>query len=145
MNELYQELIVDHGKRPRNFRSLECPTCSQEGFNPLCGDRINISLIHDRVTLQEVAFQGQGCAICMASCSLMLQALKGRTIDEALLLFDRFYSALLDEDLGAVEELGKLKALMGVRAYPSRVKCATLAWHTLKAALENKDQSVTTE
>lgn len=133
--DLYQEIIIDHNRSPRNFRALAPATHHAEGFNPLCGDRLQLYLdVHDGV-IREATFQGAGCAISVASASLMTEALKGRTEAEAHALFRRFHALVTGEDGEPPPELGKLAALAGVRAYPSRVKCATLCWHTLESAL----------
>ena len=146
MRELYQELIIDHGKRPRNFRKIDDPTHCQTGHNPLCGDRLDLFIQCQHDVLDDVAFQGEGCAICMASASLMSQALKGQSKAHALNLFEAFYTALMgDDESQDVGALGKLEALLGVSQYPTRVKCATLAWHTMKAALEQASTTVSTE
>jgi nitrogen fixation NifU-like protein len=144
LNDLYQEVILDHNKRPRNFRVLETPSHHAEGFNPLCGDRLDLFLnvVGDRI--DEVGFQGSGCAISKASASLMTDAIKGRSIAEARDLFQRFHRMVTTPPDCAVEDLGKLSVLAGVREFPVRVKCASLAWHTLKAALE-REERVTTE
>jgi nitrogen fixation NifU-like protein len=135
LSELYQEVILDHNKRPRNFRVLSSPTHHAEGYNPLCGDRLSLYVRVDGDTITDIAFQGAGCAISKASASLMTDALKGRTLPEARELFDRFHTVVTTPPGGAVEDLGKLSVLAGVREFPVRVKCASLAWHTMKAAL----------
>lgn len=149
LRDLYQELILDHGKRPRNFHNLEQPTCSVEGYNPLCGDHFTVHLEMDGDKISDVAFEGAGCAISTASASIMTQALKGKTREDARVLFKKFHSMVTNEPLEAnlpdEPGLGKLEVFAGVREYPTRVKCATLAWHTLNAALENKTAPVTTE
>jgi len=139
LKDLYQEVIVDHNRAPRNFGHLEAPTHRADGFNPLCGDRLTIELAVDEAgVIRELAFDGQGCAISVASASLMTEALKGRTLAEAEPLFQSFHSLLTrPSDTDAIpeeESLGKLVALAGVRAHPSRVKCATLCWHALRSA-----------
>lgn len=147
LRDLYQEVIVDHGKRPRNFRVLEDATHTAEGFNPLCGDQLRIYLRLADGVIADVAFQGAGCAISQASASLLTLAVKGRTPQQALALFARVH-ALLTEGPGdkvAAAELGKLAVLAGVWEFPVRVKCASLAWHTLRSALEGGDAPVTTE
>ncbi|HEX5314182.1 MAG TPA: SUF system NifU family Fe-S cluster assembly protein [Gammaproteobacteria bacterium] len=143
---LYRDLIIDHNRSPRNFHALDPPCRSAEGYNPLCGDRLTVYLRLDGDRIEEAAFQGSGCAISTASASLMTESLRGRTPAEARELF-RDVRALLTggDDAPAADELGKLGALAGVRAYPSRVKCATLAWHTLQSALAGDDERVTTE
>jgi nitrogen fixation NifU-like protein len=144
LNDLYQEVILDHNKRPRNFRTLDGASHHAEGYNPLCGDRLSlyVQVENDRIT--DIGFQGSGCAISKASASLMTDALKGRSVAEAQALFERFHRMVTTSPDDAVEDLGKLCVLAGVREFPVRVKCASLAWHTLKAALEQKQQ-VSTE
>jgi len=144
LSDLYQEVILDHNKRPRNFRVIESPSHHAEGYNPLCGDRLDlfVTLAGDRIA--DVAFQGSGCAISKASASLMTDALKGHTVSEARDLFERFHRMVTTPPDVPVEDLGKLSVFAGVREFPVRVKCASLAWHTLKAALDRED-NVTTE
>lgn len=143
-NDLYQELILDHNKRPRNRRVIPCPPGRRaEGHNPLCGDRVTIYVVMDGDVITDVSFEGKGCAISTASASLMTEALKGKTRAEAEKLFGRFYDLVTTGH--AVDDMDKLEALAGVAEYPARVKCATLAWHTLKAALEDKPEPVSTE
>lgn len=147
LRDLYQEVIFDHNRRPRNFHALEHANRQVEGFNPLCGDKLTVYLfVDEHDVIQDVAFQGTGCAISMASASLMTEAVKGRKADDAEALFQGFHD-LVTKDSGAPEEatLGKLVVFGGVRDYPARVKCATLAWHTLHAALHNTTQTITTE
>ena len=143
--DLYQEVILDHTRRPRNFGSLENATHRAEGHNPLCGDRVAVSLRLDGDVIREIRFEGKGCAIATASASMMTELLKGR---EAALLrtaFSRFQDLVTGRLIEPPEDLGKLAAFAGVAAFPVRVKCATLAWHTVKAALESRRQPVTTE
>ena len=138
LSDLYQEVILDHNKRPRNFRVLDHPSHQAEGYNPLCGDRLKLYLEVDGGVVTDVGFQGTGCAISRASASLMTDAVRGKSVDEVRALFERFHrmvTAGLDQ---TVDDLGKLSALAGVREFPVRVKCASLAWHTLKAALDQK-------
>lgn len=144
LNDLYQEVILDHNRRPRNFHPLEAASHTAEGYNPLCGDRLTLYLKVDDGVIADVSFQGSGCAISKASASMMTDALKGKTIADAQALFDRFHRMVTTSPDQAVEDLGKLSALAGVREFPVRVKCASLAWHTLKAALEQQ-QKVSTE
>ena len=144
LSELYQEVILDHNRRPRNFRVLEQPSHHAEGFNPMCGDRLNLFLAVDGDIIADVAFQGSGCAISKASASLMTDAVKGQTVGAAQSLFTRFQAMVTTPPDQAVEDLGKLSVFAGVREFPVRVKCASLAWHTLKAALEH-DQKASTE
>ena len=145
LRDLYQEVILDHNRRPRNFGPLPTANRRAEGHNPLCGDRVTVYLDLADGRLQDVAFQGSGCAISTASASLMTEALKGLTLEEARGLFKGFHDLVT---LGAAEgspDLGKLAVFTGVREYPMRVKCATLAWHALMAALDAQDLPVTTE
>lgn len=151
LDDLYQQVILDHGRRPRNFRAIEKPDGAAEGFNPLCGDRvlIEVKLEGDRVA--DAAFTGKGCAICTASASMLTQAVKGRSVAETRAIFEAFHDLLTHDQAEASrseaspeEALGKLTVFAGVRKYPIRVKCATLPWHTFKAALE-RGGKVTTE
>ncbi|HLF66905.1 MAG TPA: SUF system NifU family Fe-S cluster assembly protein [Gammaproteobacteria bacterium] len=144
LRELYQEVIVEHGSKPRFFYCLDAPSCTGHGYNPLCGDQITLYLKMENQIIAEMGFQGQGCAISIASASLMCEALNGKPIIEAELLFQQFHR-LLTTDEDPSYELGKLTVLSGVREFPARVKCATLAWHTLQNALENIDVLATTE
>jgi len=145
LRDLYQQMILDHHRRPRNWGRLAPADAEAEGHNPLCGDRLHLSLrLGDDGRIQDVRFEGEGCAISMASASMMTEAIKGKTKEEALALFDAFH-AMLTEAGKPAEELGKLAVLSGVRAYPMRVKCATLAWHTLKQALEQGQGTISTE
>jgi len=144
LTELYQEVILDHNKRPRNFGRLAAANRSASGDNPLCGDRIDLELEIQDGRIEDIAFTGAGCAISTASASLMTEAVKGRPLAEAEALAERF-RALMRGEGPAGEELGGLAALTGVRAYPMRVKCATLPWHTLRSALAGADTTVTTE
>ncbi len=143
MRELYQEVIVDHNRRPRNFRRIDTATRRLEGFNPLCGDRLTVYLVLDGDVIADVAFEGSGCAISVASASLMTEALVGKPVSEAERLFESVHGLLTGTTEAALE--GKLAVLTGVKDYPSRVKCATLAWHTLTGALHGEEQPVTTE
>ncbi|RPH63700.1 MAG: SUF system NifU family Fe-S cluster assembly protein [Acidobacteria bacterium] len=147
LRELYQEVILDHNKRPRNFRAIAPPSQKAEGYNPLCGDRITVYLRLNGDVIEDVAFEGSGCAISKASASLMTDALKGRTIGDADSLFAEFHHMVTAPADAAVEtgRLNKLAVFAGVREYPVRVKCASLAWHTLRAALEAKHDVVSTE
>jgi nitrogen fixation NifU-like protein len=144
LDELYQEVILDHTRRPRNFGRLAAANRRASGDNPLCGDRLDLELEVRDGRIQDVAFQGAGCAISTASASLMTEAVKGRPLAEVQALAERFHTLMTGEG-PAGEELGKLAALSGVRAYPMRVKCATLAWHTLRSALAGAGATVTTE
>ncbi len=143
LNDLYQEVILDHNKRPRNFRTIDGASHHANGFNPLCGDKLSLTLQLDGETIADVAFQGSGCAISKASASLMTDAVKGKSLGEALALFGRFHTMVTTPPAEPVENMGKLSVLAGVREFPVRVKCASLAWHTLKAALDRKEQTST--
>ena len=147
LRDLYQEVVIDHSKQPRNFRKVEGATRTAEGFNPLCGDQLTLYVKLANGVIEDIGFQGTGCAISKASASLMTAALKGKKQDEALALFKRVHVLLTDGPNGEVEpeEVGKLAALSGVWEFPMRVKCATLAWHTLRSALEGKGDGVSTE
>jgi nitrogen fixation NifU-like protein len=144
LNELYQETIIDHSKRPRNRRPLENATRKAEGYNPLCGDKCKVFLKEKDGVLDEVAFEGAGCAISTASASLMTESLKGKTLKEAEALLEKFHD-LLTKDQPPPKDIGKLAVFSGVKEYPARVKCATLAWHTLRAALQASGEVVSTE
>ena len=145
--DLYQEVILDHNKRPRNFRTIDAASHRAEGYNPLCGDRISLQVKLAGDVIEDVAFQGSGCAISRASASLMTTAVKGRSVADARVLFDVFHDMVTSPADGEPDtgSLGKLAAFAGVRAFPARVKCASLAWHTLRAALEGRDAPVSTE
>jgi nitrogen fixation NifU-like protein len=146
LNDLYQEVILDHNRRPHNFRVIESPSARQEGYNPLCGDRLTLYLTLDADRIADVAFQGSGCAISKASASLMTDAVKGKTVAEARELFERFHDMITSNPDTQAADLGKLSVLAGVREFPTRVKCASLAWHTMKAAVAHEgDAPVTTE
>jgi len=147
LRDLYQEVVIDHSKRPRNFRKVEDATRTAEGFNPLCGDQLTLYVKLANGVIEDIAFQGAGCAISKASASLMTAALKGKKQEEALALFGRVHILLTEGPSGAVkpEEVGKLAALSGVWEFPMRVKCATLAWHTLRNALEGTADRISTE
>jgi nitrogen fixation NifU-like protein len=144
LHELYQEVILDHNRRPRNFRVLAGGRTA-EGFNPLCGDRLRVYLRVDDGVITDVSFQGSGCAISKASASLMTESVKGKTIAEAGALFNRFQQMITSPPDSPVDQLGKLTVLAGVRQFPIRVKCASLAWHTLHAAMNAGDGVVSTE
>jgi len=145
LDDLYQEVILDHNRRPRNFKRLDRPTHHAEGFNPLCGDRVTVYLTLDNGVITDVSFQGSGCAISKASASLMTESVKGKTVDEAKALFERFQRMITTPAETPVDNLGKLMVLAGVRQFPVRVKCATLAWHTLRTAVDARDEVVSTE
>jgi nitrogen fixation protein NifU and related proteins len=143
VSELYQELILDHSKRPRNFHQMEGATSQVEGYNPLCGDRLKLFVKLDGDTIKDVSFIGAGCAISTASASLMTESIKGKSRQEAAQLMERFHDLLTTDKPAA--NLGKLAVFSGVREFPVRVKCATLAWHTLKSALTGASEVVSTE
>ena len=145
MRELYQEMILDHHRHPRNFGRLATANRHAEGFNPLCGDRVTVYALVEGDVIRDLSFEGAGCAICMASCSLMTEALKGESVADAEALFGRFHD-LVTEGTPDMDALGKLAVFEGVREFPVRVKCATLPWHALRAAIhQTVDQSVSTE
>lgn len=148
LRDLYQEVILDHNKQPRNFHKLESASHRADGFNPLCGDKVTVYLNVEDGIIKDISFEGIGCAISKASASMMTSELKGKTIEEAKKTFEQFHglvtgSVLEEED--AEEKLGKLAVFSGVCEYPARVKCASLAWHTLSAALEEESKPVSTE
>jgi nitrogen fixation NifU-like protein len=144
VDDLYQEIIIDHSKRPRNCREMQDANRKAEGYNPLCGDKLKLYLKLNGDVVEDASFVGSGCAISTASASLMTESLKGKSRDEAIRLLDKFHD-LLTTDTPVSQDLGKLVVFCGVREYPARVKCATLAWHTLKSALDNTHDTVTTE
>ena len=147
LRELYQQVILDHNKSPRNYHVMEHPTQDAEGFNPLCGDRLHIYLLVEDGIVKDVSFQGSGCAISKASASLMTSMIKGKTKEEAEKIFEKFHD-LITGKLGeqiSIDELGKLAVFEGVKEFPVRVKCASLAWHTMKSALNKEGSKVTTE
>jgi nitrogen fixation protein NifU and related proteins len=145
LRELYQDVILEHSKAPRNYRPQDRANHKAEGYNPLCGDHFTIYLTLDGDKIQDVSFQGSGCAISKASASMMTQSVKGKTKEEAERMFERFHELVTGHEDGDRQALGKLAVFAGVSEFPVRVKCATLAWHTLQAALEGKQDSVTTE
>ncbi len=149
LKDLYQEVIIDHNRSPRNFGKLENPTQVAEGYNPLCGDKLNLYLKTEDDLITDVSFDGSGCAISVASASLMTDSLKSKTIEEAEQLFENFHDLIMQEeypDEEQMQSLGKLAALAGIKEYPARVKCATLSWHTLRSALQGDTLcSATTE
>ena len=147
VRELYQQLIVDHSKSPRNCRVIEGADLSAEGYNPLCGDHVTLFVKLEGGKVKDISFQGNGCAISTASASLLTEVLRGKTRQEAEALFSRFHDLVTGHghQQGAAPELGKLKVFAGVSEFPVRVKCATLVWHTLKAALEQMKEPVSTE
>jgi nitrogen fixation protein NifU and related proteins len=147
LRDLYQDVILEHSKTPRNFRELPAANHKAEGFNPLCGDRFTVYVTLDGDTIRDVGFQGSGCAISKSSASMMTQSVKGKTLAEAEKIFERFHEMVTGHTPapGNESELGKLTVFSGVSEFPVRVKCATLAWHTLNAALEGKQDPVSTE
>jgi nitrogen fixation NifU-like protein len=147
LRELYQEVILDHNKRPRNFRVPDPVNRKAEGYNPLCGDKITVFLYIEGDLIKDLGFQGTGCAISKASASMMTDALKGKTLAEANAFFEQFHAMVTAPATAEVKSdaLGKLAVLSGVREYPMRVKCASLAWHTMKAAMTAEHEVVSTE
>ena len=147
LRELYQEVILDHNKRPRNFWPLEDADRDAAGFNPLCGDRITVHVKLDGDKIEDIRFEGNGCAISTASASVMTETLKGKTIEEAKALFETFHDLVTGKGEGdaSLATLGKLAVFSGVSEFPVRVKCATLSWHTTQAALDESGQTVSTE
>jgi nitrogen fixation protein NifU and related proteins len=147
LSELYQEVILDHNKRPHNFRKLDNANRTAEGYNPLCGDQLAVYARLDDDVIIDISFEGSGCAISKASASLMTDSIKGKTVAQAKTLFEQVHTMLTEErqEQTELESLGKLAVLSGVWEFPARVKCASLAWHTLQAALKNEQAPVTTE
>jgi nitrogen fixation NifU-like protein len=143
LRELYQEVILEHSKHPRNFRALDAANHKAEGFNPLCGDHFTVYVDVQDGSIHDIAFQGAGCAISKASASMMTQSLKGKSQGEAEELFTKFHALVTGNGTG--DEIGKLAAFSGVSEFPLRVKCATLAWHALRAALRGEKEAVSTE
>jgi nitrogen fixation NifU-like protein len=145
LSDLYQEVILDHGRNPRNFRAMTDATATAEGLNPLCGDHYHVFLRMEGDRIADVSFQGNGCAISKASASLMSAALKGKTASDAEDLFQRFHAMVVDGDASQADGLGKLAVLKGVADFPTRVKCASLAWHAMHSALQGDAKPATTE
>ena len=145
IKDLYQEIIVDHNRNPRNFGVIADADKTMEGFNPFCGDKLKLYIKIDGQNISDIAFDGTGCAISVASASLMTDAMKGKSIDEAETLFNNFHSLITTENEIDSDHLGKLAVLAGVKNFPARVKCASLCWHTLRSALIGNDKPVTTE
>jgi nitrogen fixation NifU-like protein len=135
LDELYRDIILDHHRNPRNRGNISRPTVSGEGYNPLCGDEVSLDLTIDNGVIREARFRGNGCSISQSSASMMTEAITGKTVDKAEELFSSFQDMLVDPDADEADDLGDLEALYGVRKFPVRVKCATLAWHTLRDAL----------
>ncbi|NQW16248.1 MAG: SUF system NifU family Fe-S cluster assembly protein [Chloroflexi bacterium] len=145
LSDLYQEIIMDHRRNPRNEGLPADHTHTADGFNPFCGDKVSVAVKIEDGSIIDVGFSGEGCAISMASASLMTEAVSGKSIDDATASFEAFRKLLTDGDTSGGVDLGDLEALAGVRAYPTRIKCAILSWHTFKSALENDSAPVTTE
>jgi nitrogen fixation protein NifU and related proteins len=147
LRDLYQEVILEHSKAPRNYGELATANHRADGYNPLCGDHFTVFLELEGDSIRDISFQGSGCAISKASASLMTQGVKGKTRAEAARLFDQFHKLVTGQSSasGSPAELGKLAVFSGVTEFPARVKCATLAWHTLQASLEGKQEAVSTE
>jgi len=147
LRELYQQVILDHNQNPKNFKKIEPATHFAEGYNPLCGDRIDLYLKVEDGKIVDIGFQGSGCAISKASASVMTSEVKGKTVEEARELFEKFHKLITGEmgEEGIFEKVGKLAVFSGVKQFPTRVKCAALAWHTLLAALKGNQKQVTTE
>lgn len=147
LRELYQQVILDHNRKPRNFRRVAQPTRRAEGHNPLCGDHVSVEVKVEDGTIRDIAFQGSGCAISKAAASMMTGSLQGQTVADAEALFGRFHRMLTEDGSGpeGTDALGKLAVFAGVREFPSRIKCATLPWHTAHAALSGQAEPVTTE
>ena len=146
LHELYQEILLEHNNKPRNYRKLEDANRQADGYNPLCGDQITLYLKLEDDVIADVAFQGVGCAISRASASMLTQSIKGETLAKAEEIFDGFHALITDPDADVdYDLLGDLEMLSGVSAFPTRIKCAVLAWHTLNAAIEGTGDSVTTE
>jgi nitrogen fixation NifU-like protein len=144
LQELYQEVILDHSRSPRNFGKLEVANRIAEGHNPLCGDRVTVYLMLEQGVIRDVSFQGEGCAISRASASMMTEMLKGKTREEAQAIFNKFRE-MITSGQPSLEELGKLGVFAGVHRFPARVKCAILPWHAIAATLEGKENVVSTE
>ena len=146
LEELYQEIVMDHNRRPRNFQPLDVANRKADGFNPFCGDTLTLYLQVEDDTITDVGFEGSGCAISKASASMMTESIKGKSMSEAERIFDAFHQMLTHEtDERDSKVLGDLELLSGVSEFPTRIKCATLAWHTMRSALEESDETVKTE
>lgn len=145
--DLYQDLILDHNKSPRNYRRIDGACQRAEGYNPLCGDRVTVFIDIDNDIVKDIAFEGSGCAISTASASLMTESLRGKTLAQAQAIFEKFHDLVTGQNSSTSDDvtLGKLNAFSGVGRFPARVKCATLAWHTVNAAIKNNSDLVTTE
>ena len=145
IKDLYQEIIVDHNRNPRNFGAIDDADNIMEGFNPLCGDRLKLYIKTEGQIISNIAFDGTGCAISVASASLMTDAMKGKSINNAEILFNNFHELITNDNAVDEESLGKLAVLAGVKDFPGRVKCATLCWHTLHSAITGDKETVSTE
>ena len=145
IKDLYQEIIVDHNRNPRNFGAIDDADNIMEGFNPLCGDRLKLYIKTEGQIISNIAFDGTGCAISVASASLMTDAMKGKSINDAELLFNSFHGLITNKNGADEKSLGKLAVLAGVKDFPARVKCATLCWHTLHSAITGDKETVSTE
>ena len=145
--ELYQEIVMDHNRRPRNFGSMTDSTATSEGFNPLCGDQITLFLKVSEDIVEDISFEGVGCAISKSSASMMTEGVKGKSVEEALTVFEAFREMITAKSDGSKDSeiLGDLEILKGVAQYPTRIKCATLSWHTLQAALQGTERDIITE
>ena len=145
--ELYQEIVMDHNRRPRNFGSMTDSTATSEGFNPLCGDQITLFLKVTEDVVEDISFEGVGCAISKSSASMMTEGVKGKSVEEALTVFEAFREMITAKSDGSKDSeiLGDLEILKGVAQYPTRIKCATLSWHTLQAALQGTEKDISTE
>ena len=145
--ELYQEIVMDHNRRPRNFGSMTDSTARSEGFNPLCGDQITLFLKVTEDIVEDISFEGVGCAISKSSASMMTEGVKGKSVEEALTVFEAFREMITAKSDGSKDSeiLGDLEILKGVAQYPTRIKCATLSWHTLQAALQGTERDISTE
>lgn len=145
LKQLYQEVILDHNRNPRNFRRIEATPYKADGFNPLCGDQVSVYLTLNKGIIEDASFHGKGCAISIASASLMTEALKGKTVMEAEALFTHFHDVMTHDHIaGTYENLGKLAVLEGIKDYPTRIKCATLAWHASQAAIHQDTKHIST-
>lgn len=145
LRELYQEVIIDHNRNPRNHHAMDCATNCANGFNPLCGDKLTVYMQIDKGIIKDISFLGNGCAISQASASLMTDALLGKSVSEAQQMFETFHTMVTSDVKIDLLDVDKLTVLAGVREFPARVKCATLAWHTMHAALDNDNKTVVTE
>jgi len=145
LRDLYQEVILEHSKQPRNYRVLPSANRQAEGFNPLCGDHYTVYLQVEGEAIRDISFQGTGCAISKASASMMTQSLKGKTRQEAEKVFEKFHKLVTGHNGSESEDLGKLAVFAGVSEFPVRVKCATLGWHAVRAALQGQQETVSTE